>query len=385
MSKKIQVAETFNTLLKKSAPNDWEALAARLEPQHFAASSPSKSKGHLRLVLTAGSLAAAIAVTGLSVAAEHDTAKPQAPTASIPSASAHISPLNGLSSKAPDSNGSSTPVTAAAVKPGEEHPAASSSSTPVSATQRTRPASSLPTNIVSPAVPITPVNPDTPAQPDTSGSKSTGPVGLNLPMMPAEPQILDYSGRLYITNSVFGDKEDVTPGDNLGTIDFGGSVPVYAVKDTDAAASICLLGTYKSDDGPKEYYQYDYLCPDSFTAQGGSYRLEGTDSGGSITEVTSKNALAARSARMTTAYELTWEITTDQNNVLDNIKAILDEKIASPSDGTDVYSIDEIDPSQAVYLNIGDKWFLATKSVGYTGKTVDDVMKDKGLTSSVSH
>lgn len=208
----------------------------------------------------------------------------------------------------------------------------------------------------------------------------TASADMHLPSMPAEPQILDYNHKLYITNSVFTDKTTAAPQDLIGYIKYNSiDVPAYTVIGENITESICILKTYiQSPEAENIYFKYKYLCDDDFTAQGKSYGLMG-----GILNVTASSGNSADSNESNMSdYSLEWIFLTSYPSVLQNIKEILGDEIGKIPSGGSVYSIDEIDPSEAVYINIGDNWFLVTKTNEYTGKTVDDVMKDKGITYS---
>jgi hypothetical protein len=307
MNKKKQAKTAFVSLLSRSASPDWTALEQKLPAQAFEPSAPTLYKKSYRRPIAAALCVLFIAVTilGVVVSDRQNTGALKTP----------------VSTAVPDRKGLF----------GAKSPAGSQAESNTKSAML---------------------------------SQSTA----KLPMMPAEPDILNYNGRLYITNSVFGDKKTAKPGKHIGSISFSGSVPVYAVKGRPLSESICIQSTYN---GSKNDLEYDYLCADSISAGGRRYQITSALTVCALGDAPGKKSAAG-------GYTMRWIYLFQSPSVRQATKAILKKKIASVPTGA-VYAIEEIDSANAVCLNLGSKWFYLEKAGGYKGKTVDAVMADNGF------
>lgn len=217
---------------------------------------------------------------------------------------------------------------------------------------------------------------------------------MHLPMIPSEPVILDFNHKLYISNTIFGGRAESENAELIGY--FRNDIPVCSVKGEDAEKSICLKNT--SDSSKTDVYsKYEYLYDDSISLNGTDYHLLNDNRNGSpIAQISFANPLvpvstdnAQTNAVSDNDYYANWDaIGTDY---LTNLRKVLIAKEIKSSPSMKVYSIDEIDPKEAVYIYFSNSWFtqglnnekgiwvLLTKANNYTGKTINDVMKDKGI------
>ena len=316
MNSRKEVKSAFTALLDRAASPDWAALKKGLPEQQFKPSTPTLFKRSYRrqALASVSLLLVAVTILGVFVLSRPDSTVKQAVTAAPV-------PTNNSASADKAALGSE--------RFGNKNDAIKS------------------------------------ANNSTSIAESTA----NLPMMPAEPVVLDCNGSLYITNSVFGDKATAKPGKRIGSIAFGGDVPVCAVKSRPLAKSICILSTYN---GSKSYLRYDYLSKDFLSAGGRTYRIT------SASRVLSGES-AAGSKSSASGYKLRWIYLYSSPSVRQATKAILRNKLGDVPSGA-IYAIKQIDPENAVCLNLGSRWFYLKKQSGYKGKTIDEVMAENGFT-----
>jgi hypothetical protein len=193
------------------------------------------------------------------------------------------------------------------------------------------------------------------------------------------PVILNYNHKLYNTPGLglFGYGDPVQHGEVIGYVSSCiGERDAYSVKDVSLLDSICIPD-YNSN---SKYGKYDYLCDETIIIQGLTYYFT---TNGQINGV----CLVSNSQPQNN----TNSNSNSQNNncsyllqlinyptLSPKITSIVDKIIGQIPTGN-VYSIDEIDPSEAIAINANNLWFLVTKEYGYSGKTINDVLNDKGI------
>lgn len=202
---------------------------------------------------------------------------------------------------------------------------------------------------------------------------------------------LDYNHRLY-TLSLTHAEPDKIIGYNKPT-DTAHSYEICSIKGMDISQSICKenIGEEKDDNGRIYYYKYDYICNDTITVNSTVYDLTGgrdnkyTENGiviGSLREtleaVTSDQtvSMAQGMGGKDNEYYFSggvYGLGIDVSKIVDNVIGVLPNG--------KVYSIYEIAPSHEIALNLNGDWFLALKKddTSYNGKSIKDVLKDKGL------
>lgn len=181
----------------------------------------------------------------------------------------------------------------------------------------------------------------------------------------SNPPLLIYNNKIYSTPSTtaFIKSMMVNPGDVIGSI---WGLKVCAVQGIDISKNICVQNRNSTGKALAEYVKYNYLCDNILTIKGFQYYLtvsylnDSAVAGGSIQSQPNGSI----------AYTMELE---DYPTGYDQIK---DKVIGNISTGT-IYSIDEIDPTNAVIIYANNYWFLVSKESGYTGKTISDVLKDK--------
>lgn len=207
------------------------------------------------------------------------------------------------------------------------------------------------------------------------------------------PVLLSYGNRIYFG----GTGQLAQPGENarqLGTVPCLANrtrAPIFPVRGVSVSQSLCLLWTNTGKNNI--YSQFDYLCDETVTVDGKTYTFvpgEPDNVTGEGNYVMPLYSVFSASGSATTgnpekslddahAYFFRWVVYPKFSL---NVIALAHTVIGQIPNGK-VYALDEIDPSQAVALNDGKYWFLITKKTGYAGKTVQQVLKEKGLESNV--
>lgn len=204
----------------------------------------------------------------------------------------------------------------------------------------------------------------------------------------AEPRLLEYQHRLYLTPGimgVFSKNEYVKPAGLICKI-FDGNV--CFVQGVDAAQAICL----QDMNSRSNYIGYHYLFDDSMQIGGRTYRfVSGRNNSSKSAYGGISDVIPADDANFLAEVDsIDSSPTSDEdyyiNLILNNggstdkqLAAIMDKAIGTLN-GATVYSIDEIDPSQAVMIKTAkNDLFVVAKRYGTTGKTIENVLADKGL------
>jgi hypothetical protein len=366
MRTKKQIKNAFSELYQEKAKKNWESLVSRLQPQNFALTE--KKKRYRNITYKVASMALVMLVIS----------------------SAAIVALNRYGKNIIQT--SSIGIKSTVVKVSQSKDDRSKSVAVSSATEQIRQSNAL-----------------------SSEAKGNNSIFDASPYVAGfytfnEPDILDYNDRLYImSRNDDGSIVQVTPQNKIGdfvwkplehdhvTNDF--NVPAYTVSGEDITKSICILDTFDLEHGEKSlncHMRYVYLCEDNFTIKDITYHLISNNDITGVTYVTNVDNNSNSNSCINTSSIYSSDNINSGSNANDyfleleglqgsliskqqNVKDILNSEIGQISSGGIVYSIDEIDPSEAVFINIGDNWVLLTKANGYTGKTVDDVMKDKGI------
>lgn len=200
---------------------------------------------------------------------------------------------------------------------------------------------------------------------------------MHLPMIPAEPFMVRYDGKLYIANTPFNSRTTGEPEKKIGHFkNINEDLPAYSVKGLDTSKSICIKTNW--EENRSEYYKYDYVCSDTLKIQGRIYHFIGSSGFSNITDIQTLSSISKVDGSYVNYY-IDWIFLYSNPAVNGIVQKLLDKEIYKIPTGGTVYSIDEINPTEAVFLNINDNWFFVRKVKGYSGKTVSDVMKDKGL------
>jgi hypothetical protein len=227
---------------------------------------------------------------------------------------------------------------------------------------------------------ITPDNSSKISPLNTSHLIKGPPISLN-------PFILNYNHRLYISSCLsinIPDNMLAKPSDIIGNL-YG--LKVCAIQGVDLLTSICIQDHYIITN----YVKYDYLCDDTISIQGVTYKfidksiklIDKRDNFSDINIVSNikspndndSNSIC-NSQSNNCNYILQFIFYAPINDV--GFKSIVHNIIGQIPSGN-VYSIDEIEPSEAVFINANNHPLLVTKEYGYSGKTIDDVLKEKGL------
>jgi hypothetical protein len=256
MAKK-KVKAMFNALLGKSVKSDWEAIEKKLQPQifsvHVSGSAPVSAPKRSRKRCAYAVSAVVLLVAAVSIVAALKVSQNNA----------------GILKRL--TNSKNNVITSAV----QNKSSSINISTVASST-----ASSQQTSTV-------------------SGSSTV----MNLPCMPAEPQIINYNHRLYITRSVFvfGREKTKLRNDLLGYITFGKKVPAYSIKKESASKSICIKSTY---DQSGTYLKYNYLCDDSIKILGNKYCITSANYVSPVSKKTENNSSNKSTANN---YSLNWD------------------------------------------------------------------------------
>lgn len=189
------------------------------------------------------------------------------------------------------------------------------------------------------------------------------------------PVILDFDHRLY---GIVLEDSNIQPKDTVGRISYLGERGVFTIEGVSLSDGICIP---EFDGGSKvkttKYAEYDYLCDETIQIRGLSYSFT---TGSQLNDVcrvesSSSEVESSNSQNKNHSYLIQRIVYPDLNP---KFTSIVDKIIGQIPTG-DVYSIDEIDPSEAIAIKSKTTWFLVTKRYGYSGKTIDDVLKDKGI------
>lgn len=200
---------------------------------------------------------------------------------------------------------------------------------------------------------------------------------MHLPMIPSEPFMVRYDGKLYITNTPFNSRVTGEPDKEIGHFkNINEDLPAYSVKGENISKSICIKTNW--EENSSEYYRYDFVCGDTLEIQDRIYHFIGSIGPSNITDIITASSSPKMQDRYINYY-IDWIFLYSNPDVSGLVKKLLDKEIYKIPSGGTVYSIEEINPSEAVFMNINDNWFFVRKAKGYSGKTVSEVMKDKGL------
>lgn len=184
------------------------------------------------------------------------------------------------------------------------------------------------------------------------------------------PSIFNYNHRLYSGPTY---NNNIKPSDIIG---YAGKLETYAIQGISLLNSICCKNTALNDN-TFYYGKYDYLCDERITLQGLTYHLTASDS-----IYTHSDIFIVSSCESKKDINSNYNSHNNNDSYLLNtrfdLSSIVNKVIGQIPTGN-VYSIDEIDPSNAIAIKANNKWFSITKEYGYSGKTIDGVFNDKGL------
>lgn len=189
------------------------------------------------------------------------------------------------------------------------------------------------------------------------------------------PRFLFYNNSIYTIGGLIAPSKDrsAIPEKLIGFA--WGKRRVCTVQNVDVSKNICmqcpdetiLRYTNGSEAVLTGYVRYDFLLKNPITIQGKPYFL--TD------------GLFTTTLDCTSPANNSIVYTIDLSDTLLPLfhQKILGKPICQVGKGT-VYSIDEINPDNAVAIFDNKCWYFVVKKYGYTGKTIDDVTKEKGIT-----
>lgn len=209
----------------------------------------------------------------------------------------------------------------------------------------------------------------------------------HLPATNMNPYFIQYQHRLYLTPGPFtGDsyQHSVKPGMVLAHFTSLLNIPgkndqiACAVQETDPAKGVCIRDFNDKNDYP----YYPYLCDETVVINRRSYHFTGDTDFISLDAPETQSAASAAPSDGNPAneYKLNLNILSFVPHIMDNVRG---SKIGVLPGGT-VYAIDEIDPSEAIIIHSSSLWLTATKQYGYTGKTIEDVWREKsGVSDAV--
>lgn len=199
--------------------------------------------------------------------------------------------------------------------------------------------------------------------------------------------LVNVDHRLYLTPTPFycNDKYSAVPGQLISKSQT--YYQVAKIKGEEQKNAVCV----KTWSNP--WQRFPFLCEDKIILQGRVYHFTDGSTGHLydsplsnasdikvVSDVSSSVAQASKAASENKGNDYTLQIIL-YPKIGVQIPAIKNKVIGKIPGGT-VWSLDEIDPSQAIAIQAeslsGEMWLLATKQVGYTGKTVVDVLTKNG-------
>ena len=213
------------------------------------------------------------------------------------------------------------------------------------------------------------------------------PVVTTSPNMPDQPSILSYNHKIYCTVN-FGQNPYVTPDTIIGyaTYPYPHTTTVCSAMGVSTSDAIGMLNVFDSSQ-QGNYLRYDFFCDDQIKINEISYKIDIYRNSANfigtyvIPGVSSSAGLSSQAVQSIVAenpddYRLAYDVYFDS---LNHAK-ILDQKISTIYHDVEVYSIDDISPTNAVFLHFEGSWFPLIKEHGYSGKSIQTVMREKGLT-----